>query len=83
MPKEDLFKGIKVIGFVTFIPFILAAGPLTGYFVGNFLQKRFNLSFYCVIVSVVIGFLVAFTEVVKILNSCIQIFPSRCTSAFI
>ena len=25
MPKEDLFKGIKIVGFVTFIPFILAA----------------------------------------------------------
>ena len=73
MPKEDLFKGIKVIGFVTFIPFILAAGPLTGYFVGNFLQKRFNLSFYCVIVSVVIGFLVAFTEVVKILKAVARV----------
>ena len=73
MPKEDLFKGIKIIGFVTFIPFILAAGPLTGYFVGNFLQKRFNLSFYCVIVSVVIGFLVAFTEVVKILKAVARV----------
>ena len=73
MPKEDLYKGIKIIGFVTFIPFILAAGPLTGYFVGNFLQKRFNLSFYCVIVSVVIGFLVAFTEVVKILKAVARV----------
>jgi F0F1-type ATP synthase assembly protein I len=73
MPKEDIFKGIKIIGFVTFIPFILAAGPLTGYFVGNFLQKRFNLSFYCVIVSVVIGFLVAFTEVVKILKAVAKV----------
>ena len=69
MPKEDLYKGIKIVGFVTFIPFMLAAGPLSGYFVGTFLQKRFNLSSYCVFLGVFIGFLVAITEVVKILKA--------------
>ena len=44
MLKEDFYKGVKVVGFVSFIPFILAAGPLTGYFIGTFLQKKFNLS---------------------------------------
>ena len=73
MPKEDLFKGIKLVGFVTFIPFILAAGPLSGYFVGTFLQNRFHLSFYCVILSVAVGFVVAFTEVVKILKAVARV----------
>ena len=73
MPKEDFFKGIKIVGFVTFIPFILAAGPLTGYFVGSFLQKRFNLSSYCVILGIVFGFLAAFTEVVKILKAVARV----------
>jgi F0F1-type ATP synthase assembly protein I len=73
MPKEDFYKGIKTIGFVTFIPFILAAGPLTGYFVGIFLQKKFHLSYYCVVLSVVFGFLVAFTEVIKILKAVARV----------
>jgi F0F1-type ATP synthase assembly protein I len=73
MPKEDLYKGIKIVGFVTFIPFMLAAGPLSGYFVGTFLQKRFNLSSYCVFLGVFIGFLVAITEVVKILKAVAKV----------
>ena len=73
MPKEDLYKGIKIVGFVTFIPFILAAGPLSGYFVGTFLQKKFNLSSYCVIWGVVLGFLVAITEIVKILKAIAKV----------
>ena len=57
------------MGFVTFIPLMLAAGPLSGYFVGTFLQKKFNLSSYCVFLSVAFGFLVAITEIVKILRA--------------
>jgi len=68
MRKEDFYKGIKTVGFVTFIPFMLAAGPLSGYFVGDFLQKKFNLSFYTVWISVAFGFLVGIMEVIKILR---------------
>ena len=73
MPKEDLYKGIKIIGFVTFIPFMLAAGPLTGYFVGTFLREKFHLSFYSVILGVVLGFCVAISETVKILKAVAKV----------
>lgn len=69
MRKEDFYKGIKIVGFVSYIPFILAAGPLSGYFVGIFLQKRFNLASYSVFLGVVCGFLVAITEMIKILKA--------------
>lgn len=73
MPKEGLYKGIKTVGFVSFIPFILAAGPLTGYFIGSFLQKKFNLSAYVVLIGVGFGFLVAITEIVKILKAIARV----------
>ena len=69
MPKEDFYKGIKTVGFVSFIPFMLAAGPLSGYFAGSFLQKKFNLSSYVVLVSVILGFVIGVMEIVKILKA--------------
>ncbi len=66
--KENLYKGIKIVGFVTFIPFMLAAGPLSGYFAGVFLQKKFNLSSYVVLLSVVFGFLVGIMETIRIIR---------------
>jgi F0F1-type ATP synthase assembly protein I len=69
MHKEDLYKGIKTVGFVSFIPFMLAAGPLSGYFVGDFLQKKFNLSHWVVLFGIVFGFLAAIMEIVKILKA--------------
>lgn len=73
MLKEDFYKGVKTVGFVSFIPFILAAGPLTGYFVGTFLQKRFNLAPNWVFLGVVFGFLAAITEIVKILKAITRV----------
>jgi len=69
MQKEDLYKGIKTVGFVSFIPFMLAAGPLAGYFIGVFLQKKFNLPVYVVLVSVAFGFAAGVMEMVKVLRA--------------
>ena len=69
MQKEDLYKGIKTVGFVTFIPLMLAAGPLAGYFAGDFLQKKFNLSTPVVLFSVAIGFMAGVMETIKILKT--------------
>lgn len=68
MRKEDFYKGVKTAGFITFIPFMLAAGPLSGYFVGDFLQKKFNLSPHVVLLSVAIGFIAGVMETVRILK---------------
>lgn len=68
MRKEDFYKGVKTVGLVTFIPFMLAAGPLAGYFAGDFLQKKFNLSSSIVLVSVVFGFVAGIMEMIRILR---------------
>ncbi len=69
MRKDDLYKGIKTVGFITFIPFILAAGPLSGYFAGDFMQKKFNLSSHVVLLGVVFGFAAGVMETVRILKA--------------
>jgi len=68
MPGEYFYRGAKILGLVSFIPFILAAGPLAGYFTGVFLQEKFHLPLWAVLVSVGVGFLAAITEVIKILR---------------
>jgi hypothetical protein len=73
MAKEEYYRGIKIVGLVSFIPFILAAGPLTGYFAGYFLQKKLNLSSSVVLISVGFGFLVAITEIIKILKAIAKV----------
>lgn len=69
MQKESFYKGVKTVGFVTFIPFMLAAGPLAGYFAGTFLQKKFHLSLHVVLAGVVFGFIAGVTETIRILKA--------------
>lgn len=72
MRKEDFYQGVKTVGFVTFIPFMLAAGPLCGYLAGDFIQKKFNLSPHVVLLSVGVGFIAGVIETVKIIKSVIR-----------
>ncbi len=69
MRKEDFYKGVKTVGFVTVIPFMVAAGPLSGYFVGEFIQNRVNLSAHVVLLSVAVGFLAGLMEMIRILKA--------------
>ncbi len=73
MPNKNFYKGLTTVGFVSFIPFILALGPLTGYFTGDFLQKKFNLSAWVVWLGVIFGFLAAIIEIVKILKAVARV----------
>ncbi|MDD5692127.1 MAG: hypothetical protein PHP10_03000 [Candidatus Omnitrophica bacterium] len=69
MRKDDFYKGIKTVGFITFIPFMMAAGPLAGYFVAEFLQKKFNLTSHVVFLGVFLGFVVGIMETIRIIRA--------------
>ncbi|MCX5704572.1 MAG: AtpZ/AtpI family protein [Candidatus Omnitrophica bacterium] len=71
--KELLYKRIKIAGLLSFIPFVLAAAPLGGWFLGEFLQKRFNLSVYVTYTCILIGVAAGIREVVKIIRLVIKI----------
>jgi hypothetical protein len=65
MRKEELYKTIKVVGMVSYIPLILAACPLAGFFAGEYLQKKFSLPGYTVIAFVLISFIAGILETIK------------------
>ena len=68
MNKDELYKRIKIAAMISFIPIVLVAGPLSGFFLGEFLQKKFNLSTYSLFISITIGFIVSIRETVRILR---------------
>ncbi len=68
MRKEELYKTIKVAGMVSYLPFILAACPVAGYFAGDYLQRKFSLPGYTVIILIVISFIAGVLEAVKVIR---------------
>ena len=73
MKKDDIYKLIRITGMISFIPIILAAGPLSGYVAGDYLEKRFSLSPYVILICIGLGSIASIIEVVKIIKRVLQI----------
>jgi hypothetical protein len=71
--KPEIYQRIKIYGLLSYIPVILAAGPLTGYFAGSYLEKKFGLAFFLAPVMTGIGFLSAAFETIRIIKLVIRI----------
>lgn len=70
--KALFYKRLKIAGFLSFIPVILAAGPLGGYFIGSFLEKKFGLGYYASLGLTAIGFLASAWEAVRIVRMALK-----------
>jgi hypothetical protein len=71
--KEELYKIIKIAGMVSYIPIMLAAAPLAGFFLGDYLQKKFNLPFYFMVICVGSGIVLGIRESVRIIRLVLAI----------
>jgi F0F1-type ATP synthase assembly protein I len=66
-PKEDpRYEGLRSAGLLLAIPTLLIVSPLVGFFIGNWLDRRFNTSPWLVIVGLILGFVAAGRETYRI-----------------
>jgi len=68
MQKDEFYKRVKIAGMLSFIPFVLAAGPFAGYLLGEYLQKRFALASYVSSVTISIGLITGIIETIRIIR---------------
>jgi len=66
--KAEFYKLAKVWGLISFIPVILAAGPLAGYFLGDYLEKKIGFAPYLSLLCMALGFVTSVREIIKILK---------------
>ena len=66
--KKEVYTWIKMVGFVSFIPLVLASGPFGGYIVGTYLKKRFQLDDRTVTLCIVLGLAASLLETVEIIK---------------
>lgn len=70
--KAEFYKLVKIGGLIIFIPMILAIGPLTGYFIGNFLEKKLGFAPYISLACIALGFVASAREIIRIINIMIK-----------
>lgn len=71
--KEEFYKRIKIAGFISFIPLVLALGPTLGYFTGDFLSRKFIPWRHTVLVFTLGGLAWSLTELVRIIRIIIKL----------
>lgn len=70
--KQGIYKWIKIGGLLSFIPFILVAGPLAGYAAGDWLAKRFGMPQYTAVLAAGIGFIGSVMETVRVVQFALK-----------
>ncbi|MDD5439101.1 MAG: hypothetical protein PHS37_02835 [Candidatus Omnitrophica bacterium] len=70
--RKELYRTLRVLGLGTMIPFALLAGPLGGFFLGNYVMARFSAPrpvFYALVIT---GFAGSMMEVFRIIKAMIR-----------
>lgn len=70
--KQEIYKWIKIGGLLSFIPFILIAGPLAGYLAGDWLTKQFGLPQFTAVLLAGIGFIGSVRETVRVVRFALK-----------
>ena len=70
--KDSYFSQVKQIGALTAVPVILLAGPAVGYFVGGWVDRKFQFYPWCTILLSVLGFVASGREVMRLLSQILK-----------
>ncbi len=66
--KNDLYRFIKIAGFISFIPIVMVSGPLAGYILGDFLNKKLKWPAWIILILISLGFISSIIETVRIIK---------------
>jgi F0F1-type ATP synthase assembly protein I len=64
--EDSPYEGLRSAGLLLTIPTILIVAPLVGFFIGNWCDRRFNTSPWLVILGLILGFVAAGRETIRI-----------------
>ena len=70
--KDAFYSQLKQIGALTAVPIILVAGPLAGYFAGNWVDSRFRVYPWCSILFLILGFVASGREIIRLLKQILK-----------
>lgn len=67
-PGKGAGKYIRQVGLLGTVPILLAVGPVIGFLIGRWLDRKLNTEPYLMIVFLIFGFIASGKEVWKIIK---------------
>lgn len=65
---ENKYRFVRQLGLLTTIPVVLLSGPVIGFFIGDYLDKRFGTSPWLMVFFVIIGFIASIRQTILIIT---------------
>lgn len=66
--NEKFYPRARNLGIVITIPMVFAAGPLIGFFIGNWLDKKWNTEPWAMTVLSLLGFIASVKQVIDLIK---------------
>ena len=70
--KNVFYSQVKQLGILTTIPIILAVGPAIGFFVGSWIDRKFQCYPWVTIIFVFLGFVASGREIFCLLKQILK-----------
>ncbi|MBF0522307.1 MAG: AtpZ/AtpI family protein [Candidatus Omnitrophica bacterium] len=67
-----LHKRVKIACVLSVMPFVVAIGPVSGYFLGEYLRSKFGFNYHVVVISLLLGTVVSIKETIKIIKLALK-----------
>jgi hypothetical protein len=71
--KSAFYKRLKIAGMISYIPLVLAAMPLSGYYLAEFLKDTFAFPEYWKMILGGLGLLAGIRETYRIIRLVVKI----------
>ena len=66
--EKEQYRILRQVGLLTAIPMVLAAGPIIGFFIGNYLDNRFRTGPWLTFAGVTLGFIASGKETIDLIR---------------
>lgn len=70
--KNAFYSQVKQLGVLTTIPIILLVGPIIGFFLGGWLDRKTHIYPWFTIIFIFLGFAAAGKEIVRLLKQVLK-----------
>mgnify|MGYP003394798093 CR=1 FL=1 len=69
---KAFYSQVKQIGALTAVPIILVVGPILGYFVGDWIDRKFQFYPWGTISFLILGFVASGREIFRLLKQILK-----------
>ncbi|MCX7918928.1 MAG: AtpZ/AtpI family protein [bacterium] len=70
--QDNKYLLLRRVGLLTAIPLLLGTGPIVGFYIGDWLDKRFNTAPWLMLSCLLLGFIAGIKETITLIKMAMK-----------